>query len=95
MPPSIFPHLLTLSAHVLRPDKEEEDGNGFAARLKKRTLTKLYNDRPAWLDLAHKNLDAAVFAAYGWDPDMTDDQILEVLLALNLERVGKENSATP
>jgi hypothetical protein len=34
--------------------------------LKKRTLTNLYNARPAWLDLAHRRLDAAVFAAYGW-----------------------------
>jgi hypothetical protein len=38
-----------------------------AAKLKKRTLTNLYNERPAWLDLAHKKLDAAVAAAYGWD----------------------------
>ena len=33
-----------------------------AASLSKRTLTNLYNQRPAWLDLAHKKLDAAVFA---------------------------------
>ena len=36
-----------------------------AAKLKKRTLTSLYNERPAWLDLAHKKLDAAVAAADG------------------------------
>ena len=60
-----------------------------AARLAKRTLTKLYNDRPAWLDLAHKKLDAAVFAAYGWGPGMSDDELLEKLLALNLERATK------
>jgi hypothetical protein len=29
------------------------------AELKKRTLTNLYNVRPAWLDNAHKALDAA------------------------------------
>lgn len=57
-----------------------------AAELKKRTLTNLYNQRPAWLDMAHKKLDAAVFAAYGWPADLTDEQILERLLALNLER---------
>jgi len=34
--------------------------------LKKRTLTDFYNGRLAWLDLAHKKLDAAVAAAYGW-----------------------------
>ena len=37
-----------------------------AAEIKKRTLTNLYNARPAWLDNAHKALDAAVAAAYGW-----------------------------
>ncbi|MGB5048759.1 MAG: DNA methyltransferase, partial [Caldilineaceae bacterium] len=35
------------------------------AQLKKRTLTNLYNQRPTWLDLLHKRLDAAVSAAYG------------------------------
>jgi type II restriction/modification system DNA methylase subunit YeeA len=57
-----------------------------AGELAKRTLTKLYNERPTWLDLAHKKLDAAVFAAYGWDPSLSDEAILEKLLALNLER---------
>ena len=61
-----------------------------AARLKKRTLTNLYNERPTWLDLAHKKLDAAVAAAYGWPADLTDDQILERLLKLNLERAAEE-----
>ena len=53
---------------------------------KKRTLTNLYNARPTWLDLAHKRLDEAVFAAYGWKSDLRDEEILEKLLALNLER---------
>ena len=55
-------------------------------RLKDRTLTKLYNERPAWLDTAHRKLDAAVAAAYGLPADLADEQILERLLALNLER---------
>jgi len=55
----------------------------------KRTLTNLYNARPPWLDLAHKKLDTAVFAAYGWPDNLSDEQILESLLALNLERAGK------
>ncbi|MEZ6052536.1 MAG: hypothetical protein R3C02_14300 [Planctomycetaceae bacterium] len=59
-----------------------------AKQLKKRTLTNLYNERPTWLDLAHKKLDAAVFAAYGWDPAMSDDDLLAALLALNLERAN-------
>jgi len=57
--------------------------------LQKRTLTNLYNARPTWLDLAHKKLDAAVFAAYGWPSDLSDEEILARLLALNLERAGR------
>jgi hypothetical protein len=57
-------------------------------------LTNLYNERPTWLDLAHRRLDAAVFAAYNWDPALTDDQLLEKLLekllGLNLERAAAE-----
>jgi hypothetical protein len=30
------------------------------ARLKKRTLTNLYNERPTWLKLAHEQLDRTV-----------------------------------
>ena len=58
----------------------------------RRTLTALYNAWPAWLDLAHRALDAAVLAAYGWPTDLTDDEILARLLALNLERAGKRKS---
>jgi len=67
--------------------KDEE----CAKRLQKRTLTNLYNERPTWLDLAHKKLDAAVFAAYGWKPEMSDEEILAGLLALNLERAEKQD----
>jgi len=56
--------------------------------LKKRTLTNLYNARPTWLDLAHQKLDQAVLEAYGWPYDLDDEEILERLLALNLERAG-------
>ena len=59
------------------------------AELKKRTLTNLYNQRPAWLDLAHQKLDRAVLDAYGWEQDLGDEEILARLLALNLERAGK------
>jgi type II restriction/modification system DNA methylase subunit YeeA len=55
---------------------------------KKRTLTNLYNQRPTWLDLAHRKLDAAVCDAYGWPHDFSDEEILEKLLKLNLERAG-------
>jgi len=39
---------------------------------------------------AHKRLDEAVFAAYGWKSDLSDEEILERLLALNLERAKRE-----
>ena len=39
---------------------------GFEAELSKRTLTNLYNLRPAWLVQAHEALDTTVAAAYGW-----------------------------
>jgi hypothetical protein len=45
--------------------------------------------RPPWLANAHAALDAAVFAAYGWNADLPDAAILERLLALNLARAGK------
>jgi len=91
------------SRYVFNPDKNgigtvryprlEPRDPDCAAKLKKRTLTNLYNERPAWLDFAHKKLDAAVAAAYGWPADLTDEQILERLLALNLERAAEEASA--
>jgi len=58
------------------------------AELKKRTLTTLYNQRPTWLTQAHARLDRAVFEAYGWGDGLSDEEILERLLALNLERAG-------
>ena len=58
-------------------------------QLKKRTLTNLYNTRPTWLQLAHEKLDAAVARAYGWPADLADGEILERLLALNLERAAE------
>lgn len=57
-----------------------------AAKLARRTLTNLYNDRPTWLDLAHRRLDDAVAAVYGWPPGLPDEEILSRLLAMNLGR---------
>ena len=63
-----------------RPVPRDEDA---AKLLKKRTLTNLYNDRPQWLADAHAALDAAVASAYGWPADISDDDALGELLALN------------
>jgi hypothetical protein len=70
---------------VPKPEYEKE--------IKKRTLTNLYNERPAWLAAAHETLDAAVAQAYGWQdytPAMADDEILRRLLALNLARAAAQ-----
>lgn len=74
------------------PDRIRPVDDKAAAVLKKRTLTNLYNERPAWLDMAHKDLDEAVAAAYGWPADLTDDDILERLFKLNQERAAKQGS---
>jgi type II restriction/modification system DNA methylase subunit YeeA len=71
---------------------------GFEKQLAQRTLTKLYNERPAWLAQAHETLDAAVAAAYGWadyTPQMPDEEILRRLLALNRERATAQAALSP
>ncbi len=44
------------------------------------------------LQQIHDELDAAVFAAYGWEPTLTDDQILENLVTLNAQRAEEERN---
>jgi type II restriction/modification system DNA methylase subunit YeeA len=61
-----------------------------AVKLKERTLTNLYNQRPRWLADAHEALDRAVAAAYGWPEDIATEDALARLLALNLERAKPE-----
>jgi len=61
---------------------------GHEADLKKRTLTNLYNNKPSWLIKAHEAIDKAVANAYGWKDytaEMTDAEILQRLLKLNLD----------
>jgi type II restriction/modification system DNA methylase subunit YeeA len=68
------------------PDRILPKTEAAAAELKKRTLTNLYNARPQWLADAHRDLDAAVAAAYGWPADISEDDALAKLLELNLAR---------
>ena len=79
---------------VEKRDKWLNPEGATETELKKRTLTNLYNERPTWLDLAHKKLDEAVFNAYGWPHDLSEEEILERLLALNLERAKKQEEKT-
>lgn len=80
--------------------EEAEVVPGFPARrlpkdeasreqLMRRTMTALYNERPAWLVEAHRTLDAAVAAAYGWPADLSDDEAIERLFALNQARAKR------
>lgn len=78
---------------TVRYPRVEPRDDDCANKLAKRTLTNLYNERPAWLMNAHAKLDNAVAAAYGFDPDLTDEQILENLLALNIERANDETKS--
>ena len=64
-----------------RPAPRDETA---AKELRKRTLTNLYNAHPQWLADAHADLDAAVAAAYGWPADISEDDALRELLAINL-----------
>jgi len=80
--PDILPHL---------PPRLVPVDEAAAKVLKKRTLTNLYNARPAWLDGLHAALDRAVLAAYGWPVDIEDDELLRRLLALNLERAAGQS----
>lgn len=66
---------------------------GHESDLKKRTLTNLYNSKPTWLVNAHRLLDEAVAAAYGWPADMADAEVLKRLLDLNFERAAASQIA--
>ena len=77
--PDVIP---SLPPRLLPVDEQAEK------QLRKRTLTNLYNERPTWLANLHATLDAAVFAAYGWPTDISDGNMLECLLELNLKRAA-------
>ncbi len=79
--------LVRLRDNWLNPPGASEDD------LKSRTLTKLYNERPEWLANAHRTLDEAVFAAYGWPSTLTKQEILSRLLALNHQRANTNSGA--
>jgi hypothetical protein len=94
LPERAFVALCLLAPSARRYPRLEPRGADCAARLKRGTLTNLYKERPALLDRADKKFDAAVAAAYGWPVDLTDEQILERLLALNLARAAEEQTAS-
>ncbi len=84
------PHVRAIgkAAHQLvsRRDAWLNPERATTADIAKRTLTRLYNERPQWLEDLHASLDKAVAAAYGWSADISDAEILARLLELNLRR---------
>lgn len=68
------------------PDRMVPANEHAARELKKRTLTNLYNMKPQWLVKAHRKLDEAVAAVYGWDAEISDEEVLRRLLELNQRR---------
>lgn len=70
------------------PDRRMPVDDDAARALARRTLTSLYNERPDWLVEAHRALNAAVANAYGWTSDISVDDALRELLAINKARSG-------
>jgi len=86
------PDLIRIEPEVVPgyPDRILAKDADAAKKLKARTLTNLYNQRPQWLANAHEALDQAVAAAYGWPEDISTEEALEKLLALNLARQTRQ-----
>ena len=61
---------------TLTPDEERIKSEGLILILKE----------------LHERLDSLVFRAYGWPEDLSDEEILERLVALNAERAKEEAS---
>ncbi|RVT80670.1 class I SAM-dependent DNA methyltransferase [Rhodobacteraceae bacterium CCMM004] len=85
------PELVRREAEIVPgyPDRLLPVDEAAEKELKKRTLTNLYNARPAWLAGLHDLLDAAVAQAYGWPEDISEDDALAHLLKLNQARTWK------
>lgn len=94
--PEVVPLGMSASPYPNRTEPKPDLSPADLKALQARTLTNLYNARPAWLTLAHQALDKAVATAYGWSDysdAMTDDELLSRLLKLNLERHAAQGLA--
>ena len=74
--PEVTPTAAPGEAPRRYPDRILPKNVEAAVKLKERTLTNLYNQRPRWLADAHDALDRAVAAAYGWPEDIATDDAL-------------------
>jgi type II restriction/modification system DNA methylase subunit YeeA len=91
--PEITPTAAPGDAPRRYPDRIVPKTAEAALKLKSRTLTNLYNERPRWLADAHEALDRAVAFAYGWPEAISTEDALARLLALNLERANSQSVA--
>ena len=79
-----YPQLtLTAMYNVLEKERAGEPLSDKEKRIHEQGLISL-------LKQLHDDLDDAVFAAYGWPPDLTDEEILQRLVDLNAERAAEE-----
>jgi hypothetical protein len=74
---------MTHMYNVLEKVKSNADMDDDDERIKKDGLIIILKE-------LHDKLDALVFEAYGWPQTLTDEQILEKLVALNHERAAEE-----
>jgi len=81
-------NLIELESEVLPgyPDRLLPKNRKAADELRGRTLTRLYNEYPSWLEDAHRKVDDAVAEAYGWPTSISNDEAVNSLLELNLAR---------
>ncbi len=91
--PEVYPtpEQRAAGAKPIYPDRILPKDANADAILRERTLTNLYNQRPQWLADAHRDLDAAVAAAYGWAADISEEDALAKLLELNLARAAAQS----
>lgn len=76
---------LTLTAlyNVLEAERAEEELTDSDREIHEKGLVSVLRE-------IHDELDAALAAAYGWPADLTDEEILGRLVALNAERADEE-----
>lgn len=77
-------HFVDLCRMLGEPTPAEADPTGTWYTFEKPVPKSVGGDGRA--DVWKRGLNPPGFAAYGWPPDLPDDEVLARLLALNLER---------
>ena len=90
--PEVTPTAAPGEAPRRYPDRILPKTAEAAVKLKERTLTNLYNERPRWLADAHDALDRAVAASYGWPEDIAPRTRSPVFSRSTLRERGSRRS---